>query len=96
MSHYQKGRRAEIRAKKELEKAGFVVTRAAGSKGVADLVATKVLYVQVKAVKEPRGWTSEIEEMKDGLPSGPGIVKQLWVWPDGGPWEKYEVSETEV
>ena len=87
---YAKGRRAEIRAKKELEADGWHVTRAAGSKGPFDLVAVKTRLIQVKACKEPHGWAGELEEMAAILP---GTCRELWVWPDGGPWEKYEVSD---
>jgi len=37
--YYQRGKRAELEAKKLLEKDGYYVTNSAGSKGKADLVA---------------------------------------------------------
>ena len=47
-----KGRRAEHRAQRILEAAGYTTTRAAGSKGAADLIAWNgqtVRFIQVKA-----------------------------------------------
>ena len=53
-SSYAKGRAFEYRIKKLYESAGWFVVRAAGSKGVADLVAiapggTPVHFIQCKA-----------------------------------------------
>ena len=90
---YAKGARYERRAKRELEEAGWHVVRSAGSKGGADLVATKVRYIQVKAVNEPRGWAAELEEMALQLPAGPGMTRELWVWNKRCGWEKYEVKD---
>lgn len=90
MRSYRKGYRYEQKARKQLEAAGYNVIRSAGSKGPADLVAVKVtmegyvqiLYVQVKAVKQRQGWARELEQMRDELPVGLGITKELWCWVD--------------
>lgn len=53
MSHYHAGRRAEYKAQRILEAAGYQTIRAASSKGVADVVAwrpgDKVRLVSVKS-----------------------------------------------
>lgn len=52
MTRYGRGATLERRLKKKLEKEGFWVIRAAGSKGVADLVAIKnsqPYLIQVKS-----------------------------------------------
>ena len=51
---YEKGRRAEYQAKKELEADGFTVIRSAGSKSPIDLVGIDfniIKLIQVKAGK---------------------------------------------
>lgn len=90
---YRKGARYERRAREELEAKGYCVVRSAGSRGAADLVAVKVLYVQVKATDEPQAWTGELEQMCEELPSGPGIVKELWAWQKRCGFEKFKVEE---
>ena len=91
MSHYRKGAKAERRAKRELEAKGYVVTRAAGSKGGADLIAVLVRQIQVKA-GPPKAWTAELDDMEAGLPSAPGMTRELWHWVDGCGWEKHEID----
>ena len=52
MTNYTRGRAVEYKVWADLEADGYQVLRAAGSKGVADLIALKpgeVLLVQVKA-----------------------------------------------
>lgn len=90
---YRKGSRYERKAREELEAKGYCVIRSAGSRGAADLVAVKVLYVQVKATDVPRAWTPELEQMCEELPTGPGIVKELWAWQKRCGWEKFTVEE---
>lgn len=65
-SKYRRGRDFEYRTKKKLEDAGFLVVRAAGSKGPADLVAFKegeLLFVQCKIGDwhEVKAWNELIE-----------------------------------
>ena len=90
MTRYEKGARAERRAKRELEEQGYVVTRAAGSKGGADLVAILVRQVQVKVTENPKAWTAELEELAVRVPGGPGLTRELWVWGEGS-WDKHTV-----
>jgi len=90
---YRKGVKYERRAKAELEEAGWVVIRSAGSKGGADLVAIKVRQIQVKATNEPRGWAGELEEMRERLPAAPGMTRELWVWNRRQGWEKHKLED---
>jgi len=89
---YRKGARYERRAKQELEEDGWIVTRSAGSKGGADLVAIKVRQIQVKAVSEPKSWTADLEHLASWLPGGPGLTRELWIWNKRCGWEKHEIS----
>ena len=93
VTRYESGARYERKAKAELEAKGYIVTRAAGSRGAADLVAVKVRHIQVKACREPQAWTGELEKVKAELPSGPGVTRELWVWNKGCGWEKHLVEE---
>jgi len=92
MTQYEKGARAERRARDDLEGDGWLVIRAAGSHGPFDLWALKVRLIQVKSTEEPKAWTAELEELAEQVSGGPGVSRELWVWPRGGPWEKYETG----
>lgn len=93
MNRYKAGARIERKAKAELEEAGYIVTRAAGSKGSADLIAIKVRQIQVKKSDTPRAWTSEIEKMAEELPAAPGVSRELWVWNARCGWEKHVIGD---
>jgi len=59
MSRYAAGRRKEWAARKRLAAAAQLTVRAAGSKGLVDLIAvyqSSVYLVQVKYVKPGAGW----------------------------------------
>ncbi len=89
--NYRRGYIAELRAKEELERAGYLVLRTAGSKGPCDLVAVKegeVLFVQVKRTKS-RGTTKEGMQEVSHVPSGTAVVRrEVWVWVDRKGWRK--------
>jgi len=56
MARYHTGRRGEWKVKQMLQREGYVVYRAAGSKGAADLVAIKnsqAYLIQVKRNHKP-------------------------------------------
>lgn len=93
MKAKRKGTRYERKAREELEQDGWLCVRSAGSRGTFDIWALKIRLIQVKAVDEPRSWTSELEQMSEELLDGPGISRELWVWNKGGPWEKLRVEE---
>jgi len=77
-----KGSRRERQAKKILEGLGFLVTHAAASLGIFDLIAinsTSMRLVQVKANRKPSG--AEMEVMKRLLvPSC--ASKEIWIFED--------------
>ena len=77
-----KGRRLEHKTIRVLEAAGYRCTRAAGSKGVWDIVAigpAGIRLVQVKANSAPGPLEREQMEMFEAPPS---CTKEYWVWKD--------------
>lgn len=86
MTRYGAGAAAERRAVRDLEAAGYVVIRAAGSLGPLDLVAIGpcgVRAVQVKRDSDGRPLRpSELEAVREelrALPRPPGVVYEVWV-----------------
>jgi hypothetical protein len=78
-----KGRRAEHRARKILETAGYLVTRAAGSKGPADLIAWNSVQVLFISVKSGQKYASAIErEALNEMLAPPNATKEIWRFPD--------------
>lgn len=75
-----KGRRHEYRAKEMWEKEGAFVARAAGSKGVADLVAVKngqAFLIQVKTNRKPS--KNEVERLIEAAAKcGAFAVVMIW------------------
>ena len=83
MSGYAKGRRAEYRAKRILESAGYTVTRAASSKGAADLIAWDSQRIRFISVKCGQQYASAIErEALTLLPVPANATKEIWRLPD--------------
>lgn len=83
MSTATKGRRAEHKARAILEAAGFSVTRAAGSKGPADLVAWNDHGVHFVSVKSGTKYLSAIErEALLLMPLPPNASVECWRFPD--------------
>lgn len=67
MTHYQRGRSAEYRVIKRLEDVGYVCVRAAGSKGLFDVVAIgskDIKLITVRYGGEPRLSPLEREALK--------------------------------
>ncbi len=82
MNAKAKGARRERQARIILERAGYLVTRAAGSLGVFDIVALGphgVRLVQVKSNEKPRPAERERLEL---FPRLPYCTKELWVFYD--------------
>lgn len=78
-----KGRRGEHRARKILEDAGFFVSRAAGSKGPADLIAWNEVQIRFISVKSGTKYASALErEALHELPAPPNATKEIWRFPD--------------
>lgn len=78
-----KGRRAEHRARRILEKAGYTVTRAAASKGAADLIAWSSTGFRFVSVKSGTAYASAVEKEAMRLmvrPSNSTI--EVWRFPD--------------
>lgn len=61
MSNYSRGRALEHRAQKVLESVGYSTVRAAGSKGVVDIIAFGVGPVRLISVKSNGRYVSGIE-----------------------------------
>lgn len=87
---YQSGVAKEYKAKAELERAGFIVLRTAGSHGFSDLIAIhterrEVKFIQVKVTKTPLSFAHELDDLALIAPPGKWDVSaELWVWGVGG------------
>jgi len=78
-----KGRRAEHRARALLEAAGFSVTRAAASKGVADLIAWDGISIRFISVKSGTTYASALEREALQLMRRPTCsTVEVWRFPD--------------
>ena len=84
--NYVKGRNAEYKTKKILERQGLKVFRMAGSKSLWDLIGflpatkqapEKVFFFQVKYNCRPS--KAEMKAMRQF----PALYKRLWVWEKG-------------
>jgi Holliday junction resolvase len=83
MNTATKGRRAEHRARKLLEAAGFEVCRAAGSKGPADLVAWDAVSIRFVSVKSGTKYASAAEREALQLLMRPANASvEIWRFPD--------------
>jgi len=83
MSTAAKGRRAEHRARKLLEDAGYTVTRSAGSKGAADLVAWNTVQFRLLNIKSGTKYCGTLEREAFALvPVPPNATKEIWRFPD--------------
>lgn len=80
MNAAHKGRRAEHRARRLLEAAGFAVCRAAGSKGPADLIAWDTTSIRFISVKSGATYASAIE--REALPRPANASIEVWRFPD--------------
>ncbi len=84
-ANYQRGRRAEHRAIRILEADGFCVSRAAGSKGHADVIAwnsVQVRFIQVKAGKSPSVSAVEREAL-ELMPRPQNATVEVWRFKTG-------------
>ncbi|WP_134643008.1 hypothetical protein [Ammonifex thiophilus] len=92
--NYRRGYLAELRAKEELERQGYLVLRTAGSKGPFDLVAVRkdgVRLIQVKRCKDGNGIRPGDLRALGEVPVPPGVTKEFWVWRDGEGFVRREV-----
>lgn len=85
---YNSGRQKEYELKRKLEKLGYRVTRAAGSKGAFDIIAynrDQVRFIQVKYEQDPTSYRTDIEKMYEiELPER--CSKELWIYTKNSGW----------
>jgi Holliday junction resolvase len=83
LSAYRKGRRAEHRARALLEAAGYRVTRAAGSKGPADVIAWNASSIRFISVKAGSRYATALErEALEQMPRPAASSIEVWRFPD--------------
>jgi site-specific recombinase XerD/Holliday junction resolvase-like predicted endonuclease len=78
-----KGTRLERKAKEQLERQGYLVTRAAGSHGMFDLTAANKEGIRFIQVKTDRISSKELEQIRayDNLPAN--ATKEVWIYKNG-------------
>lgn len=82
MSNYAKGRRREYRTQRLLEATGYATTRAASSKGPADVIAWNDTSIRFISVKSGSAYASAVErEALQALAVPPNSTKEIWRWP---------------
>ena len=84
MNRAAKGRRFEYKARHLLEAGGYTVTRAAASKGVADLVAWDAAGFKLVSIKSGLSRASAAE--RDALarcPAPANCTREIWRFPPG-------------
>jgi Holliday junction resolvase len=83
MNATRKGTRAEHRATRILEAAGYVVTRAGGSLGLFDVVAVGPNDVRLIQVKAGTKYLSGVEREQVTTLSAPtNVTRECWRFPD--------------
>lgn len=96
VTNYERGVIIERRAQAELEALGYLVIRAAGSKGPADLMAigpdgVRLIQCKRTAAKPGLGLRKTLRELSVlRLPAGVSV--ELWQWCDGRGWARWLVS----
>jgi Holliday junction resolvase len=79
----RKGSRAELKAIRILEAAGYVCTKAGGSLGLFDVVAVGRLDVRLLQVKSGGAYASAVErEQLELLPVPANCSKEIWRFPN--------------
>lgn len=83
MNTKAKGTRAEHRAMRILEAAGYVCTRASASLGLFDIVAVGPADVRLVQVKAGTKYVSGVEREAIAALAVPGnVTKEVWRFPD--------------
>lgn len=83
MNAKAKGTRAERRAIKMLERAGYVCTKAGGSLGLFDVVAIGPVDVRCLQVKAGTARLSGVERAAiAAVPVPPNCTRELWIFRD--------------
>ena len=96
VTRYSAGRRLEYLARDELRRRGYVVIRAAGSKGPVDLVAIGadvVLAIQVKA--EGQSIAAALRALA-ALPCPANVRREVWTWKGRKGWNATAVANSEA
>lgn len=84
MNAAHKGRRAEHRTRAVLEAAGYETTRAAASRGPADIIAWSTTAIRFISVKSGTKYASAAErEALRLLPRPNNATVEIWRWPTG-------------
>lgn len=85
----RRGITVERRAQAELEAAGYVVLRSAGSHGVFDLAAVRgdeAKFIQVKSTSSRKATYGSVIRELAAVPRPPCCSVELWVWLYGQGW----------
>lgn len=96
-TNYERGRSAEYRAMRDLEKAGYTVVRSSGSHGPFDVVAVNRLEIRLIQVKRTEGGrlpdlkAAREELARIAVPEN--AVKEIWVWKGKKGWIWREVVQ---
>lgn len=93
MSRYSSGVRYEYEARDELIKRGYVVVRAAGSRGVIDLVGIGTNDFIVLAVKKWNVWIGDDIEKLGRLQVPNNCRVELWQRSKGGGWTIHQIDQ---
>lgn len=80
MTQYARGTRAEYRIRKWLEGRGHFVTRSAGSRGPADLIAMNGRECLAIQVKRGRWDKQKATDLLMTIPAAPWLKRQVWTW----------------
>jgi len=80
MTNYRRGYALELRAKKELEIAGYYVMRSSGSHGACDLIALnqeEIRLIQVGTAGSKR--PVDYEKLRR-VPAPGKVFREMWLW----------------
>lgn len=81
-TNYVRGRQFEYACTAALRKQGYIVTRAASSKGVFDLIGVGPNDIKLVQVKSGRRSISKKElDIMLAIPCPPCAVKEVWYYP---------------
>ncbi len=104
---YKTGTKYEYKAKKELEKEGYLVIRSAGSHSPFDLIALgalEVIFIQIKKCKILKEAEKAIKNFKKKMKKldklydiekavDKDINFSIWIWVERKGWIKYKYLE---
>jgi len=92
--NYARGRRGEYIVRDKYKRRGYDVTRAAGSKGAADLIASndqEIVFVQVGLVgKNVKAAREKMLTLR--TPAIPQVRKVIWKQRADGSWDEIDLA----